>query len=130
MRTQAGAVRRKGLRKTVSIGSDFALGLLLNNEHVHTRKGVRVFGFEAVLQVKIGHRVIRREPTSVLSDRAGIHFNKSEKLKIVFNEKALDRRKGDLVLLDVEHQVTTPADIEEVRAVDQKFSSARHQEDL
>jgi hypothetical protein len=81
------------------------LGSLLHAEPVHADESLRIFHFELVPSIKVGHR-------GILGESCGIGTllrrteHEAEELQIVLVQEAFDLRQTHPVLLDVEHQVT------------------------
>src|SRR5262249_52656749 len=87
---------------------------LLCPKLIHARKSQRIFLFEDVPTVEVGHRGIVRKSRHVFSPYPGIDL-KSDKFQLVLRGRSLDRGQHGPVFLNIEQKIPTLTDAAEVR---------------
>src|SRR5882724_4443890 len=91
-----------------------AISAALAPELIHPGERLWVLALECIPAFQIGHRPSAREFSSVVLQRACMHFE-SEEFESLAVEKFLDPRNGEPMLLHVKQQIAASADAEEIR---------------
>src|SRR3954470_13385667 len=102
-----------------------AASAALAPELIHPDERLWVLALECIPAFQIGHRPSAGEFSSVVLQRACMHFE-SEEFESLAVEKFLDPRNGEPMLLHVKQQIAASADAEEIRKPRQRRERRQH----